>query len=92
MFSLCMKAGALRVGGFTCEKTMQARKAHLVFVCSDASGNTKKKFSQKAFYYGVPYRENLTKETLGRAIGKDCSVLVVTDVNFSGRILELIDF
>ena len=91
MLGLCRRAGALCSGGFSCERAVRAGKARLVIVCVDAARNTKKRFSQKAFYYGVPYRETLTKETLGRAIGMDeRSVAVVTDANFSGKILELI--
>jgi len=92
MLSLCRKAGGIRTGGFTCEKAVQSGNALLVIVCEDASGNTKKKFSQKAFYYGVPYREALTKDALGRAIGTgESAVAVITDRNFSGRILELVE-
>lgn len=90
LISICMKARVLQTGSFTCEKAVQAGKAELVIVTNDASNNTKKKFSQKAFYYGVPYREMMTMEELGRATGTDSrSVAVVTDRNLSGRILEL---
>ena len=92
MLSLCKRAGGLRTGGFTCEKTLKSGKARLVIVSMDASGNTKKKFSQKAFYYSVPYREALTKEELGRAIGADeAAVIIITDNNFSSRILKLVE-
>ncbi|MCL2704183.1 MAG: ribosomal L7Ae/L30e/S12e/Gadd45 family protein [Defluviitaleaceae bacterium] len=91
MLSLCRKAGKLCSGGFSCERALQAGKAKLVIVSGDASDNTKKKFSQKAFFYGVPYKEALTMEELGLAIGTDTrSVAVITDTNFSGKILELI--
>ena len=92
MISLCRRAGALVCGGFSCERTIQAGKARLVIVCVDASGNTKKKFSQKAFHYGAPYCEAFTQDELGRAVGIHSAraVAVVTDENFSGRIFELI--
>jgi len=91
LISICKKAGVLQTGSFTCEKAVRAGKAALVIVCEDASDNTKKKFSQKAFHYGVPYQEIFTANELGRATGTDGrSVAVITDDNLSGRILELI--
>jgi ribosomal protein L7Ae-like RNA K-turn-binding protein len=90
LISICKKAGFLQTGAFTCEKVVRAGKASLVIVCTDASENTRKKFSQKAFYYGVPYKEMLTMEELSRAIGAEQrSVAVITDSNLSERILTL---
>ena len=90
--SLCMRAGGVKTGGFACEKAVQSGKALLIVVSAQASGNTKKRFSQKAFHYKVPYREALGKDELGRAIGKDgTAVMAITNGNFSGRILKLID-
>ena len=92
MLSLCRRAGGMKTGSFACEKAIQGGKALLVLVGMDASENTKKRFSQKAFYYGVPYRELLSREELGRAVGlEETAAVVITDSNFSGRILELIE-
>lgn len=91
LLGLSRRAGLLCSGETACERAIRAKKALLVIVCGDASDNTKKKFSQKAFYYNVPYREAFTKEELGRAIGKNpCAAIVITDAGFSGRIMELI--
>jgi ribosomal protein L7Ae-like RNA K-turn-binding protein len=93
MCSLCRRAGALILGGEACEKAIKARKALAVIVCGDASDNTKKKFSRKAFYYKIPYAEalSLTSEELSRAAGvENRAVAVITDPNFSGRIMELV--
>ena len=45
--------------------------AMLVIIAEDASGNTRKLFTDKCSYYGVPVELYGTKEELGRAIGKD---------------------
>lgn len=92
MLSLGRRAGAVVCGGVACEKVLRSGRALLVIVCRDASDNTRKKFEQKAHYYGVPCREGPAKDELGRAVGKgESAVAVVTDVNFSGKILELLD-
>jgi ribosomal protein L7Ae-like RNA K-turn-binding protein len=91
MLSLCKKARAMSTGAQSCENVIRAGNAKIVIVCMDASDNTKKKFSQKAFYYGVPYKEMFTMDVLNHAIGEqNRSVAVITEENFSARILELI--
>ena len=92
LLSLCRRAGGLCSGGTACEDAVRCRKALLVIAGADASDNTKKRFSQKAFHYGVAYKETLTKEEIGRAIGVgETAVIAVTNGSFSGRILELIE-
>ncbi len=93
LLSLCRRAGALVLGSEACEKVIRTRKALSVIVCGDASETTKKKFSQKAHFYKVPYNEAsaLTKDDLSSAVGvNNCAVAVITDINFSGRIMEFI--
>ncbi|MCL2407941.1 MAG: ribosomal L7Ae/L30e/S12e/Gadd45 family protein [Defluviitaleaceae bacterium] len=88
MLGICKKAGALITGQFACERAVQSGKALLVLVASDASDNTKKRFSQKTFYYKIPYNEVLSMDRL--VPGGNNAVCAVIDSNFSGRILELI--
>lgn len=91
LLSLCQNAGALVTGSFTAERMLQAGKGLLVLLAEDASGNTIKKFTQKAFYYGVPCFQALSMERLGKAVGKDPrAVIVIADRGFAGAILELI--
>ena len=89
MLSLCQKAGFLASGEENCERALQSGSAKLVFVCTDASDNTKKKFSQKTFYYNVPFMSIFTKTELTEATGKDNrSVTAVTNQGFAQRISE----
>jgi len=45
--------------------------AMLVIIAEDASDNTRKLFTDKCSYYGVPAVVFGKKEELGRAVGKD---------------------
>jgi len=93
MISLCRRAGALVVGGQACVGAIRSGNARLVIICGDASENTKKLYSQKAFYYGVPYHvlPGVSKAELSAAIGtRDSAAAVVTDEGFAERIGELI--
>jgi len=54
ILSLCMKAGMLKTGDFACEGALRSGEAKLIILADDASGNTKKKFVNKAYYYHTP--------------------------------------
>ena len=65
-------------------------KKYLVIVPEDASDGTKKKYTNMCDYYGVPILVTGTKETLGRALGKEeRSVISVNDANFAQAIMNL---
>jgi len=49
-----MKAGMLKTGDFASEGAMRAGQAKLIILADDASGNTKKKYINKAYYYKIP--------------------------------------
>lgn len=92
LFSLCMKAGKLATGEFSCEQAMRKGEACLVVVTEDASDNTKKKFSNKAFYYRVPVLTYGSKQELSRCVGKENrAVYVITEKNLAKRLQEMID-
>ena len=90
--SICMKAGKLRSGEDTCEKIMRNGGAFLVLVAKDASDNTKKKFSQKAFYYKTPIIITGAKEEISHYIGRtNRSVFVITDGGCAKNILKMME-
>ena len=87
LLSLAQKAGRIAGGSLAAEKAIKSGNAFLVILAGDASGNTRKKYSNMAAWYGVPLRELLDREELGRRIGKaERSVLAVTDENFAEAI------
>ncbi len=89
---LAAKAGKLVSGDEACERAIKAMKVHLVIVSSDASENTKKKYSDKCENRGLNLRFFGEKERIGRYIGKEIrSVVAVLEVGFAKRLMEMID-
>lgn len=92
LLSLAAKAGKVNSGEFMTEKTLQMGDACLVIIADDASANTKKKFSNKATYYGVPYRVVFDSTTLGKMIGRQRrATAAVIDKGFAEQIIKKLD-
>ena len=69
---LSAKAGKALSGEFQCEEAVRSRKAHLVLIASDSSGNTRKKFVDKCAFYHIPCMIlEADKAKLGHAVGKE---------------------
>ena len=84
MLGLAMKAGKVVSGEFAVDKSIKEDSAFLVIIASDASDNTRKKFSNSCEFYEVPEYVYGMKEELGRAIGRDMrSSLAITDEGFA---------
>lgn len=92
MVGLATRAGKVASGEFSTEKAVKRGKAVLVLVAGDASENTKKMFTNMCAFYKVPLRIYGTKETLGRAMGKEYRASVaLLDRGFAGSVLKLIN-
>jgi len=92
LLSLCTKAGMLLTGEEIAEKLLKRDEAHLVIIAGDASDNTKKKFTNKCFFYQKPVRIFGEREVLSQCVGKrNRTVYVVTDSGFAQRLQALID-
>ena len=92
LLGLAQKAGKVAGGEFAAEKAIRQGEAALVLLSTDASKNTKKKFTNLATTHKAPIRAYLSKEDLGRAIGKgERSCVVITDKGLAGAIQERID-
>ena len=92
LLSLAMRAGKIASGEFKTEESVKASKARLVVIASDASDNTKKKFSNMCEFYKVPLRVYATKDELGRAMGKEFRAsLAVTDKGLAQAVMEKMD-
>lgn len=89
---LAKRAGKVVSGEFATEKAVKALKAHLVLVAEDASGNTKKKFTDMCSYYKTELRICGSKEELGHAIGCEYRAsAAVTDEKMARALLGKID-
>ena len=92
LLSLCVKAGMLRTGEETVEKLLRNESAQLVIIAGDAADNTKRKFTNKCFYYKKPIRIFAERGDLSRCVGEqNRTVYCITDAGFAARILEQID-
>lgn len=91
LIGLATKAGKVVSGEFSTERAVKAKIALMVVVASDASDNTKKNFTNMCVYYKVPMIIYGTKETLGRAMGKELRAsLALTDPGFVKAIEKLV--
>lgn len=89
LLGLAKRAGKVVSGEFSTEAAVKSGKAYLVVVSSEASGNTKKKFSNMCAYYQVPLYFYGAKEELGRCIGQEFRAsLAVTDQGFSEALIR----
>ena len=91
LLGIAQKAGKVVSGGFLCEKSIKARQARLVIIAGDAQKNTVSTISNKCTFYNIPFGFYGTKETLGRAIGKEeRSCVAVTDQGLADSINKLL--
>ena len=65
MLGMAARAGKIESGEFSTEKAVKSGRGRLVIVAEDASGNTKKMFTNMCKYYEVPLVVFGTKEELG---------------------------
>ena len=87
MLGLAARSRNVVSGGFATEAAVKGGTAVLVIIAEDASGNTRKKYSNMCEFYEVPYAIHGTKAALGHSMGKDeRSVLALTDEGFANSI------
>lgn len=91
LLGIAMRGRNLVSGELQTLEAVRKGSAMLVIIAEDASDNTRKLFSDKCSYYEVPVYFFGTKETLGRAIGKDVrSSLGVCEAGLAEKIIELL--
>lgn len=89
---MAMRGRNLVSGEFQTLEAIRKGSAMLVIIAEDASDNTRKLFADKCSYYKVPLRYYGTKETLGRAIGKDFrSSLGVCEAGLADAIMKQLE-
>lgn len=92
LLSLAQRAGKVVSGEFKTEEAVKLGQAMLVILASDASDNTKKKFTNMCDFYEVPIRIYSNKDELGHFIGKEFRASVaVTDEGLANKIILEID-
>ena len=89
LLGMAKRAGKVQSGGFLAEKSIQSRRAALVIIAEDVSGNTRKRFTDKCSSYGVPFKIYADMDLLGASIG--CgprSVVCVEDAGFAKALVK----
>ena len=71
LLGMAMRGRNLVSGEFQTLEAIRKGSAMLVIIAEDASDNTRKMFTDKCTYYEVPIAYYGTKQSLGKAIGKD---------------------
>ena len=86
---LAARAGKLVYGSEAGSIAVRQRRAELVIVAQDASGNTKKLMYNKCSSNSVIICEYSDMQSLGNAVGKGVvSVIGITDKGFAKEILN----
>lgn len=89
LLGMAMRGRNLVSGEFQTLEAIRKGSAMLVIIAEDASDNTRKLFTDKCSYYEVPTAYYGTRETLGKAIGKDFrSSLGVCDAGLADAIMK----
>lgn len=92
LLGLAMRGRNLVSGEYQTLEAVKKGTAILVIVAEDASANTKKLFTDKCTYYGVPIYTFGLKDELGKAIGKDMrSSLGVCDAGLAEAIIKQLE-
>ena len=92
LLGIAMRGRNLVSGELQTEEAVKKNTALLVIVAKDASPNTKKLFYNKCSFYEVPICEYGTKESLGRAIGKESrSSVAVCDEGLAEAIIKQLE-
>lgn len=90
LLGLAMRGHNLVSGETQTLEAVKKGSARLVILAEDASGNTRKLFTNKCEYYRVPVFQWGTRESLGRAIGKDLrSSMGVCDAGLANSLISL---
>ncbi|MFD1394039.1 L7Ae/L30e/S12e/Gadd45 family ribosomal protein [Lacticaseibacillus jixianensis] len=90
LLGLAQRASRLTAGEGFVLAAIRDHSAKLVLVASDASANTRKKFSDKGSFYQVPVNFSLTSLELSSAIGRQRSVIAVQDRGFAEKLVKLL--
>lgn len=91
LMGLAMKGRNLVSGETQTLEAVRKGSASLVVIAEDASDNTRKLFTDKCSYYNVPVFLWGTKESLGRAIGKDMrSSVGICDAGLANSLMGLL--
>ena len=91
LIGLAQRAGKVISGEELVIKTIQSRKAQLIFLAHDAGPNLTKKITDKSNYYNIKVSTVFSTLELSAALGKPRKVLAVADAGFSKKMRTLMN-
>lgn len=94
MLGMARRAGKLSMGHDMAEKSIKAHKAKMVLICSDVSKRLVSEFQRtlENFRLDIPLIiADITINEIHFAVGYKAGVMTVDDVNFSDRIISLLE-
>ena len=90
MLGIAMRAGRLACGEAAAEEAVRGGTAKLLILAADASGNTKKKFLNRANYHQIEVIRPGDRHAIGGAIGRAAAVTAaVTDRGLAEQLCRL---
>lgn len=94
MLGMARRAGKLSMGHDMAEKSIKAHKAKMVLICSDTSKRLVSEFERtlENFRLDIPLMvADITINEIHFAVGYKAGVMTVDDVNFSDKIISLLE-
>ncbi|KRM96408.1 hypothetical protein FC19_GL000697 [Liquorilactobacillus aquaticus DSM 21051] len=91
MLGLARRANKLTTGDENVLKKIRTNKTYFVFVASDCSETTLKKYTDKCQSYNITMNSSFTQIELSNAIGIQRKIVAVDDSGFSRKITLLLE-
>lgn len=89
---LAQRAGKIATGSLTIEKNARNNKIKILLIAEDISAGSEKEYVNLANQYHFPFVKILTKEELGKCIGKEYrAAAAILDGGFAELISKTID-
>ena len=76
LLGLCKRAGKLVAGEVAAEQAVRKKQAYLLILAQDASKNTKKKFTNSAVYYELPWQKSEPRKNWAEPLAQKCAPLL----------------
>ena len=91
LLHLVRKAGKLKLGFDSCERSVLSGKSKFLIYCSDLSKNTQNRLQNLLNEQKIKSQEFGTKSLFGNAFKtKDLGIISIEDKNFASGIIRLI--
>lgn len=92
LLGMAQRARRLASGAFAAQQAVQEGQAVFLLIAADAEEESKRRYKSLAEEANIPCAEGLTRETLGRAIGKEYrAAAALLDEGFAKKLRSLLE-